>query len=102
MCTLLSSIGNFTVKSIHLFCFLCRWRDWSAERFMYYWGLFLEKPEARNDPQFQLISNLYGQVKEKTAGAASTSDNTATSSADKRQRRHTQERQIDSAGNIVR
>jgi hypothetical protein len=50
---------------------------------MFYWGLFLQKPEARQDPQYQLISNLYQQVKDKTTpgGAAATATTTTGSTA---------------------
>lgn len=61
---------------------ICSWREWSADRFMFYWGLFLEKPEARQDPQYELISNLYQQVKDKTtaAGAKASAGSSSTSS----------------------
>lgn len=45
--------------------YLCRWKEWSADRFMRYWGHFLEKPTAREDPQHDLIKQLYEQVKGK-------------------------------------
>jgi hypothetical protein len=42
-----------------------RWRDWSGDRFMTCWGLFLEKDDSKQDSQYNLIKGLYEQVKQK-------------------------------------
>lgn len=44
-----------------------RWREWSANRFMVYWNSFLEKPESKQDPQYELIKNMVKQVSSVTA-----------------------------------
>lgn len=61
---------------------------------MFYWGLFLQKPEARDDPQFKLISGLYQQVKEKTEAAGKPQQPSAASNKNAQQ-------QVDTAGNII-
>ncbi len=77
---------------------------------MMYWGWFLQKPEAKDDPQFELISNLYNQVKEKSSGGsanASSSTSANSNNSDKKPKKKktatktTAQQQMDLAGNIV-
>jgi len=48
-----------------------QWREWSAHRFMTYWSAFLEKPESKQDPQYDLIKNMLKQVSSTAASKSS-------------------------------
>jgi hypothetical protein len=39
-----------------------RWKEWSAHRFQHAWGLFLQRKDANQDPQYATIKNLYEKV----------------------------------------
>ena len=51
------------------------WRKWSAERFLHYWGNFLQRPEAASDKQYDTIKSMY-----ETVSAAESKGKTATAS----------------------
>lgn len=38
------------------------WKAWSAERFLYYWGAFLERPDAKEDHQYKTIKDMHDKV----------------------------------------
>lgn len=44
--------------------FLCsiRWKEWSGQRFIFYWGSFLQRADATADPQYSMIKDLYFRV----------------------------------------
>jgi hypothetical protein len=54
------------------------WRLWSSTRFQYFWGLFLQHPDAPRDPQYAAIQSMYAattsssKAKAKPAAAAGT------------------------------
>jgi hypothetical protein len=41
------------------------WKGWSAKQFLQYWKIFLERDDARDDPQYGTILQIYSQVKKK-------------------------------------
>jgi hypothetical protein len=45
-----------------------KWKDWSANRFQHAWGLFLQRKDAAQDPQYTTIKNLYEKVTQAAAG----------------------------------
>eukprot|EP00605_Chrysophyceae_sp_TOSAG23-4_P001021 GSChrysophyteH1.ASY1.ANO1.1122.1 assembled CDS len=58
------SIGWPTAKYIHAnegFDY----KKWSAEKFMYHWGIFLSRDDARLDHQYETIKNMYDSVNSK-------------------------------------
>lgn len=38
------------------------WLKWSVERFLYCWGVYLKRQDAKHDPQYQSIKNAYEQT----------------------------------------
>ena len=38
------------------------WLRWSVERFLYCWGAYLKRLDAKHDPQYQSIKNAYEQT----------------------------------------
>lgn len=38
------------------------WKRWSADRFTTLWKHFLERPEAKKDPQYKTIKTMYETV----------------------------------------
>ncbi len=38
------------------------WREWSAGRFLKFWGDFLARPNAVQDPQFKMIESMYNKA----------------------------------------
>ncbi len=45
----------------------CRWKSWCTDRFVSYWGEFVNRSDALKDPQYSTIKNMYEVVT--TAGA---------------------------------
>jgi hypothetical protein len=37
-------------------------KEWAATRFMHYWGMFLQRGEAKEDPQYGTIKQMYEAV----------------------------------------
>jgi hypothetical protein len=35
------------------------WRNWSTQRFVHFWGSFLEHPDSHLDPQYDTIRGIY-------------------------------------------
>lgn len=38
------------------------WHAWSSDRFLTLWKLFLSRPDAPKDAQFQMIRAMYDKV----------------------------------------
>lgn len=47
---------------IHLLTLYYRWKLWAATRFSFFWGEFLQHPEASLDPQYATIKATYDKV----------------------------------------
>jgi len=35
------------------------WKQWAMEQFTKYWGLYLQRPDAKGDPQYATIKNAH-------------------------------------------
>jgi hypothetical protein len=40
------------------------WKLWCSQKFLHYWGLFLERPDAQADGQFATIKTMHAKTKE--------------------------------------
>jgi hypothetical protein len=40
------------------------WKIWCSQKFLHYWGLFLERPDAQADIQYATIKNMHAKTKE--------------------------------------
>lgn len=38
------------------------WKSWSSDRFVYAWGSFLKRKDAKDDPQYNVMKNMYKQA----------------------------------------
>lgn len=42
-----------------LLLLFCSWKMWASDRFVFYWGEFLQHPDAQLDPQYTAIASMY-------------------------------------------
>ena len=47
-----------------------RGKEWCADRFVQHWGQFLQREDAKSDPQFKTILHMY-EAATKTGSASS-------------------------------
>jgi hypothetical protein len=49
------------------------WRTWASQRFTDCWGEFLRRPDAKNDPSYQGIKNIYEAVTKASSSSTGSS-----------------------------
>lgn len=55
-------LGDRTVADLHPAAAGPDWRAWASSRFQHAWGDFLQRNDAKNDPQYDTIKDLYLKV----------------------------------------
>ena len=38
------------------------WKAWSSDRFLFAWGSFLRRKDAKSDPQYKVVKDMYSQA----------------------------------------
>lgn len=55
-------LGDVGFSRLHPTAATPEWRTWASTRFQTFWGDFLTRPDAKNDPQYDTIKGLYLKV----------------------------------------